>query len=325
MPRPSSQLISLSETPFYHCVSRCVRRAFLCGTDAYSGQCYEHRRGWLEKQLLFAADVFAIKICSYAIMSNHYHVVLHVRPDLAEEWSDLEVVKRWHRIFNGTLISTRFLNSEPLSSSEHDTLKPLILLWRERLTNISWLMRVVNERIARRANAEDDCTGSFWEGRFKSQALLDAQALLSCMAYVDLNPVRAGLAKTPSQSKFTSCPKRIAQLNLSNKGPNCLAKFVGGSADRIGIPYALGDYLELLDWTSKTIISRGEFAPSPSQKAFVLLNSINLEPNTWNILTTEFETRFSSWVGSEQIVQSIYRRLSYQRLPSTKNHRILFQ
>lgn len=140
MPRPRSQLISLSDTPYYHCVSRCVRRAFLCGKDDYSGQCFEHRREWLEEQLLLVADVFAIKICAYAIMSNHYHVVLNVRTDLAQSWTPKEVAERWHKLFCGTAMSTKFLKGVELSKVENLALKPLILLWRERLTDIFWLV-----------------------------------------------------------------------------------------------------------------------------------------------------------------------------------------
>ncbi|MDG1906491.1 MAG: hypothetical protein P8I38_12780 [Arenicella sp.] len=140
MPRPRSQLISLSDTPYYHCVSRCVRRAFLCGKDDYSGKCFEHRREWLEEQLLLVADVFAIKICAYAIMSNHYHVVLNVRTDLAQSWTPKEVAERWHKLFCGTAMSTKFLKGVELSKVENLALKPLILLWRERLTDIFWLV-----------------------------------------------------------------------------------------------------------------------------------------------------------------------------------------
>ena len=179
MTLPRKSLVSLDDTPFYHCVSRCVRRAFLCGIDSYSGKSYEHRRAWLEYLLLRTADVFAIRLCAYAVMSNHYHVVLHVRPDIANQWSELEVAKRWHRLFRPTLLSQRFVDGEPLRDVEWLSLRSDIKRWRARLTSISWYMRIVNERIARQANAEDHCTGRFWEGRFKSQALLDERALLS--------------------------------------------------------------------------------------------------------------------------------------------------
>ena len=197
MPQPRKSLICLSDTPFYHCMSRCVRRAFLCGIDHYSGIDYQHRRDWLEDKLHHTADAFAIKLCAYAVMNNHYHVVLNVRSDIAESWTHYEVVERWHRLFSGTPLSQQFILGAPLSKSESEGLSKDIAVWRQRLTDISWFMRIVNEAIARQANSEDNCTGRFWEGRFKSQALLDDKALLSCMAYVDLNPIRASIAKTP--------------------------------------------------------------------------------------------------------------------------------
>lgn len=113
--------------------------------------------------------------------------MLHVDKARAAGWSDLEV-------------------AEPtaLGKPELEVVAGIIADWRERLYDISWFMRGVNETIARMANAEDRVKGRFWEGRFKSQALLDETALLSCMACVDLNPIRAGMENDVAKSDFTS-------------------------------------------------------------------------------------------------------------------------
>ena len=110
MTRPRKSLISLSDTPYYHCVSRCVRRDYLCGYDRFTQKGFEHRSDWLEVKLLTLADIFSIKLCVYAVMSNHYHVVLHLRADIANDWSEHEVVQRWHKLFKGTLFSQQFLS-----------------------------------------------------------------------------------------------------------------------------------------------------------------------------------------------------------------------
>ncbi|MCV2885045.1 transposase, partial [Aestuariibacter sp. AA17] len=112
MPTPRSKQISLSQTLYYHCVSRCVRRAYLCGKDALTGKSFEHRRGWVEKRLLFLAQVFCIDVCAYAVMSNHTHLVLRVNLDEANTLSDEQVLIRWHRIFKGTLLSQQYMRIE---------------------------------------------------------------------------------------------------------------------------------------------------------------------------------------------------------------------
>ncbi len=94
MPKPRCAQIALESTPYYHCVSRCVRRAFLCGTDLHTSRSYEHRRQWIETRLQELAQLFAIEVCSYAVMSNHYHAVLYVDSEVAAEWSGAEVIPR---------------------------------------------------------------------------------------------------------------------------------------------------------------------------------------------------------------------------------------
>jgi len=254
-------------------------------------------------------------------MSNHYHVVLHVRLDIAQSWSEHDVVTRWHQCFNGTLFSQRFISGEPLSESQWKVLRKDIKRWRNRLCDISWFMRIVNETIARQANKEDQCSGRFWEGRFKSQALLDDQALLSCMAYVDLNPVRADMATTPEQSDHTSIQYRLKLLNEGKIKTNSLESFVGIKNNAIGIPFKLKDYLELVDWSGRII--REDKRGHINSELPSILNRLELNTESWKVLTTEFETHFQCWVGQEHIVKRVCENKGYKRMPPTKSHHSL--
>jgi hypothetical protein len=179
-------------------------------------------------------------------MSNHYHIVVRIDSKAVMQWSDEEVARRWLKIFSGPLLIHQYLNHSDLTRGELKHVAKLLTRWRERLCSLSWFMRCINEPIARMANAEDHCTGRFWEGRFKSQALLDDRALLSCMAYVDLNPIRAAMAKTPEESNYTSIQERIEHPEGSN-----LRAFTENGED--GIPFNLKDYLELVDWGGRAI------------------------------------------------------------------------
>ncbi|HCG8156262.1 TPA: hypothetical protein NJ921_001454 [Vibrio parahaemolyticus] len=149
------------------------------------------------------SQVFAIDVCAYTIMSSHYHLVLHVDVALAGSWSDEVVAQRWTTLYKAPLLVSRWLAGDVKTKAETAKVLELITLWRERLTDISWFMRNLNEYVAREANKEEGCKGRFWEGRFKSQALL------SCMVYVDLNPIRAEMASTIEESEFTSIYERI--------------------------------------------------------------------------------------------------------------------
>jgi REP element-mobilizing transposase RayT len=303
MPKPRSSQVSLIDTPYYHCVSRCVRRAFLCGTDKYSGTSYEHRRAWVEDKVLWLSSVFAIGICAYAVMSNHVHLVLCVDKDKAMSWSDKQVVGRWHRLHKGTLLSQKFMRTALLSDSEGISLKETIAVYRQRLYDISWLMASLSEPIARQANKEDGCTGRFWEGRFKSQALLDDAAVLSCMAYVDLNPIKAKMAKTPETSNHTSIQKRTEAIQQHKRQPHKLLPFVGNPRQDMpqGIAFSLQDYCELVDTTCRII--RADKASAIDSVQSPILSRLGLSEEQWITLTTEFEQQFCYAAGAEQMMQ----------------------
>jgi REP element-mobilizing transposase RayT len=313
MPQPRSSQISLSDTPYYHCISNCVRRSFLCGVDKYSGQSYEHRREWVEKRMLFLSSVFAIDICAYAVMSNHVHMVLHVDVKQTQVWSDNNVAQRWHRLHRGTLLTQMFVRGDTINQGQQQTLDNTITEYRRRLHDISWFMRNLNEHIAREANKEDDCRGRFWEGRFKSQALLDDAALLSCMAYVDLNPIRAKIADTPETSKYTGIQKRLESIKQPSI-KNVLMPFVGNPRQDMpkGIPFSLKDYCELVDITGRVI--RDDKAGHIDQQQQAILQRLGLSDEQWLTLTTEFEKHFCYAAGAEQMMNQFKEHTGHQRI-----------
>jgi len=275
MTRARKELISLEATPYYHCVSRCVRRAFLCGEDRFTGKSYEHRREWIVERLRLLADVFCIDVCAYAVMSNHWHVVVKVDSEKQKQLSNQQVIDRWRQLYSGNVLIGRYLSGVEMTKPELDVVEEVVDKWRERLGDISWFMRGVNETIAREANAEDQCTGRFWEGRFKSQALLDEASLLAVMAYVDLNPIRAAMAETPEDSDFTSIQSRI------QNDDEHLMLFVGGYkiGKPKGIPFEWLDYLELVDWSGRVV--------HPKKKGFInrrqppILRRLGLDEFSW--------------------------------------------
>jgi putative transposase len=204
MTLPRSKYVQEGQDGVYHCYSRCVRRAFLCGFDAHTGRDFSHRKAWLVDRLRFLASIFAIDVCAYAVLQNHYHVILRICLEIAAAWSDREVAIRWLTLFP--------IQHRPPSEAQISALADCperIAVLRKRLCSLSWFMGRLNEFIARAANKEDNVKGRFWESRFKCQALLDEAATAACMVYVDLNLIRARLAPTPEESDFTSIQERI--------------------------------------------------------------------------------------------------------------------
>ena len=284
----------------YHCVSRCVRRAFLCGVDNLSGRSFEHRKYWIEHRLLELANVFAVAVHAYAVMSNHVHVVVEVDPEAAAKWSSEDVARRWLSIFGrggrkDTPLALR------ISAIAGDLERIAVL--RNRLGSLSWFMRALNEPIARRANREDECTGRFWEGRFKCQALLDDAAFLACMAYVDLNPVRAGIADSDENSPHTSAWWRARNPNQDRRlepiSTSIVAHVIDVSERR---------YLQLLEWTGRNLPSvDGKRMPDC---CLPVLNRLSINSNQWLVQVSATESHYWRAVGSAQALMDQARRFS---------------
>ena len=280
-------LVSLQDTPYYHCIARCVRRAWLWGVDEYAGKDYSHRKQWVTERLAQLANIFSIEICAYAVMSNHYHLLLYVNRQRARTWSQQTVIERWEQLFRLPLVVARW-QSGSASQTEAELAERIIEGWRARLLDISWFMRCLNEHLARRANAEDECTGRFWEGRFRSQALLDEAGLLTAMAYVDLNPIRAGIATTPEAAEFTSIYDRIRTLRPANRSGDestslphipLRAFKTAGECAGLSIPFSLEDYLELVDCTGRAVRTDKRGAISSSLPS--ILHRLAIDAEAW--------------------------------------------
>ncbi len=316
MPRPRTEQISVADTPFYHVISRCVRRTFLCGDDRVTGRSYEHRRAWIEGRIRLLTSVFAVDVAAYAVMSNHYHLVVKLSPDDVGLWSPDEVLARWCCLHKGPMLVQRYRRGDELCAAEIQRVFQYADEFRARLVDLSWFMKCLNEPIARQANREDQCTGHFWESRFKSQPLDTEEALLACMAYVDLNPVRAAIAKTPESSSHTSIKERISpQFDLaeavrSQTEQQSLNEFtvplkpllgfegVIRNGFQRGILFAFEDYLELVDCTGR--ISRDDKRGAIDDKALPILERLNIDPGQWCVRATRFEATYQNYRQSRR-------------------------
>lgn len=251
MATPRCQLVDDAIPMFYHLVSRCVRRSWLCGWDSLTRRNYNHRKHWLIKRLRQLGSAFAVDVHAYAVMSNHFHLVVYYDPSAAQHWSDEEVVERW-------LIACP---PDPRSDqADPEAVAALRRAWladaqrlqhmRRHLGSLSAFMKQLKQPVARRANREDGCTGHFFEQRFYSGALLSEEAVLAAMAYVDLNPIRAQLAKSVRQIRQASITERLKELENSPERLHALLRpVIAGlrSASAPVVNITLAGYLERLE------------------------------------------------------------------------------
>jgi len=281
------------------------------------------RLRWVEDKLLELTKVFCIDVCAYAVMSNHTHLVLYVDDKKVNRLNDKAIVIRWHKLCKGTLLTQKYVQGEKLSKAELIFFNQTVKQYRERLSSISWFMRLLNEDIARKANKEDNCTGRFWEGRFKSQALLDEAALAACMAYVDLNPIRAKMANSLEESDHTSVQKRLTSAT-EGKQPKQLLRFAGMSRQIMpkGLPFELKSYLELVELTGGII--REDKHGHIDNSGLSLLERLNISPENWLKLTTQFTRVFHGAVGRASSHESYCENLNRKRRTNMSNCEKLF-
>jgi hypothetical protein len=294
-----AHLIDPAVTRWYHCVTRCVRRAFLLGEGA------NDRKIWIDRRIEELSQIFSIAVGGFSIMDNHIHLLLRLDPEVAAGWSDEEVVRRWGRLF-----PPRDKKRQPLPVSQvwvEDRLKhpEWVATARARLQSLSWLMKCLKEPLARLANRQDKTRGFFFEGRFKSVAILDEESLLAVCAYIDLNPVAAGIAEVPETSKHTSIKERVDHIDTQGRTEDLKAArkgSVAGSQASAGLEesiwlcpiedrrridssregmiegFSLGNYLVLVDYTGRLFRQR---KAAISREVAGIFERIGTTAETW--------------------------------------------
>jgi len=338
---PRSKYVQEGQEGIFHCFSRCVRRAFLYGYDPVANRDYSHRKAWIVDRIKFLAGIFAIDVCAFAVLANHVHSVLRTRPDIAASWPDYEVAVRWLQLCPRKPQSKK----KPPPSIE-DQIHALaacpqrIAIIRKRLCSISWFMGRLNEFIARAANAEDKVKGRFWESRFKCQVLLDDIALIACMAYVDLNPIRAGLAATPEESDFTSIQLRIRAWQKSNlpsttaepsavvpskSNPRADSWLCPISSDpqRRGIlNMPETQYFDLVDQSGRLLRhgKRGSIHPDLAP----ILSRLGAKPEAWMDAISRFGSTFRLAAGSLSNLRGFARKIGVHWLLGVSTARASF-
>jgi REP element-mobilizing transposase RayT len=321
---PRSVYVPEGQDVVCHTFTRCVRRAHLYGYDALTDRDYSHRKAWIVERLRFLTTIFAVEVCTYSVLDNHYHLVLRILPSLVDTWSDRDVAIRW------ITLSPR-QDGPPIESQiTAITAAPKrVAQLRRRLGSLSWFMSQVNGFISRKANKEDGVKGRFWESRFKCRALLDDAAIVAGMVYVDLNPIRAGLAGTPEDSDFTSIQERIRawqKETLSSEEPSGQLDNATGSSNPCSIPMdfwlcpiqsdssgrgilpiSAAAYFDLVDRSGRILKEnkRGFIDP---ELAPILLR-IGVNPNAWMDTISRFDSRFRIAAGLLSSLRTFARQL----------------
>ncbi len=349
MSKPRRQQISLNDTSYYHCISRCIRQLFLLDEDNEFNQNKEStenaavyegankqgdkRRTWIVNRAKKLANIFAIDIAAYAIMHNHYHIILKVDKDKALAWSPIEVIEQWKVLHKlparvERLYQKGLVQREVLNKFEKENLDGWVSTYRQRLYSISWFMKSLNQYIARRVNKEDGVKGHLFEGKFKCQALLDEECIFTCMSYVDLNPIRAKIAETPESSDFTSIQERIFEKQgkpishdiedddsdpLKDIKPAKLLPFAGAphiDNNAKHIQAELVSYISVVEWAGRQHYEgkRGKIAGELPN----ILKRLNLNKDNWLEFSYGFKGNCNKAFGSSDKIEN-YNKHTYCR------------
>lgn len=344
---PRSEVVTVGAPAIYHIYSRCVRRAFLCGYDAFSGKSFEHRKRMILERLKFLVSIFCIDVLGYALMSNHVHLLLRTARERLDAMTDEEIARCWLALYPCKTIPHP--RGESFNENRVEALlyrRDYLQIIRMRLGDISWFMKSLNEYVSRKANKEDECKGSFWEGRFKCQRIEDQAALLICSMYIDLNPIRVGARDTPEESKYTGAYDRIQSM-LARKQLDVLRAANVASINEIKelrekatmdswlapiderrssdgfLSVDQDAYLEFLDVTGRMIKKKGT-AAIPLHLADILTR-IGIKEKNLLKSTENYGKNFAKFSGTDMSLQKVAKSLNKSWVKGMQAARISFE
>lgn len=331
-----AEVFDPGEVAVLHICARVVRKCFLFGVDPFTGVNHDHRKVWIEDQLKLLAANFGIDLLTFAILSNHFHLILRSRPDVVETWDDSEVARRWLMLCPKRKKDDRSPeepNEFELNTIRNDPNKLATI--RKRLSDVSWWMRLLCQNIGTRANQEDKQVGKFFQGRYRAVRILDEETLLACAAYVDLNPIRAAIAETLESSDYTSVQRRIQSLQQSRLSTPSDSKALGSflspltideKKDSVGacsnqtrercsdkgfLSISTMDYLELLDASARMV--------RPEKKGYTpsdvppIMERLRLDQDCWRLQIQDFGRLFANVAGKPKDVYEMRSLISKRR------------
>ena len=331
-----AEVFDPSEVAILHLCARLVRRCFLLGVDPVTGINHDHRKVWIEEQFKLLAANFGIDLLAFAILSNHFHLIVRSRPDIVEAWDDTEVARRWLMLCPKRRNKDRSPeepNEFELNSIRNNPIELETI--RKRLSDVSWWMRLLCQNIGTRANLEDKQVGKFFQGRFRAVRILDEESLLACAAYVDLNPIRAAMAETLETSEFTSVQRRIEALQQEGNATQAVGVTVDSflspltidekhdplgacanqtrvrCSDKGFLSLSTMDYLELLDASSRMVRpDKAGFTPSEIAPIF---ERLKLDADYWRLQVQNFGRLFANVAGKPKDVYEMRSLISKRR------------
>jgi hypothetical protein len=270
-------------------------------------------------------------------------VLVRLDPEVVQGWTAEDVVRRWGRLFPPRDKARRPLPVSDEWVQGHVLNVAWVARARLRLQSLSWFMKCLKEPLARLANRQEQTRGAFFEGRFKSIAILDEGALLATCAYIDLNPVAAGIADVPETSAHTSIKARVEHVQANGRTEDLKESrggSVAGSAAAAGLEeghwlcpiedrrrldspregmlegFSLGGYLLLVDYSARLY---REGKATLSRAVAEILDRLGSSADHWQARLKKLSQR--NLVGrffatSRQRLRDVAARLGLRRVPN---------